>query len=270
LGEPNALPFRQLFSYKLSQFYLEMRSWIMAKLFNICSICLVTALLLYACAPGTATQRADPTIPRTNPIPSPSPTIPDLEKPIPSPPQSTPEDLEDYPPAVWAAIEDLALNLEINPDQVQVISFQEEEWPDSCLGLAAPDEMCLQVITPGYRVLLGAKGQRYEYHTDQSGDVLRVVGESLLGPIKAGLDQNKPIAILAAMQALNQATGIPIDEIKVASIESVQWPDSCLGLASPTEMCAEVITPGWKIILEAEEKNYELHTDLSGEYIRRK
>ena len=184
----------------------------MAKLFNICSICLAIALLLYACAPGTATKLADPTIPQTDPILIPSPTIPDLMNPNPSPPQPTQEDLEDYPPAVWAAIEDLALRLEISPDQVQVISFQGEEWPDSCLGLAASDEMCLQVITPGYRVLLSVDGQRYEYHTNQSGSVLRVIGDTVLEPIKPSLDLNKPKAILAVMQDLNQATGIPMKE----------------------------------------------------------
>ena len=231
---------------------------------------LAVHLLISACTTSPAIQPTNPILTEPNPRIITSPTTSDFITPNPLPPQSTPEDLEDYPPAVWAAIEDLALHLEISPDQVQVISFQEEEWPDSCLGLAAPDEMCLQVITPGYRILLGVNGQRYEYHTDQSGDILRVIGDTLLGPIKPGLNTDKSNAILSAMQALNQATSIPEDEIIIISIESVQWSDSCLGLARSTEMCAEVITPGWIIILEADDKNYEFHTDLSGENIRQK
>lgn len=242
----------------------------MAKIFNLCSICLAVALLLYACKPGSATQPTTPTITQSDPPPLKSPSIQDIEKPTPSPLDSTPEDLEDYPPAVWAAIEDLALHLDISPDQVQVISFQEEEWPDSCLGLSVPDEMCLQVITPGYLILLDVNGQRYEYHTDQSGGTLRIIGDSTLEPIKPGLDLDKPKTTLAAMQALNQATGISVNEIKVASIEAVQWSDSCLGLAKSAELCAEVITPGWIIFLEAEGKIYEFHTDLSGKNIRLK
>ena len=31
----------------------------------------------------------------------------------------------------------------------------------------------LQVITPGYRIILEAQGQRYEYHTDQQRSVVR-------------------------------------------------------------------------------------------------
>ena len=130
--------------------------------------------------------------------------------------------------------------------------------------------MCLQVITPGYRVLLGASGQRFEYHTDQSGGTLRVIGDIVLEPIKPGLDLDKSKAILAAMQALNQTTGIPISEIQVTSIEAAQWPDSCLGLARSDEMCSEVITPGWKIILDTADNIYIFHTDQSGENIRQR
>jgi hypothetical protein len=227
-------------------------------------------LLISACTPSSAIQHTNPTITQSEPLPIASPTFPELEitNLLPSP--STPEDVENYPLAIWASIVDLASSLEISPDQVQVISFQEEEWPDSCLGSAAPDEMCLQVITPGYRILLGINGQRYEYHTDLSGGILRVIGDTLLQPVKSGLELNKPKAILAAIQALNQTTGIPMDDIKVASIETVVCPDSCLGLAKSTEMCAEIITPGWIIFLKAEDKTYEFHTDLSGENIRQK
>ncbi len=55
------------------------------------------------------------------------------------------------------------------PLQVVVVSAEEVEWPDSCLGAAKPDEMCLQVITPGYRVILEHRGQRYEFHTNADG-----------------------------------------------------------------------------------------------------
>jgi hypothetical protein len=34
--------------------------------------------------------------------------------------------------------------------------------------------MCTMVITPGYRVILEAGGKQYDYHTDASGDVVRL------------------------------------------------------------------------------------------------
>jgi hypothetical protein len=41
------------------------------------------------------------------------------------------------------------------------------------LGLAAPDEICAQAITPGWRVVLVVEGQQYVYRTDASGEVVR-------------------------------------------------------------------------------------------------
>jgi PBP1b-binding outer membrane lipoprotein LpoB len=81
----------------------------MAKIFNLCSICLVVALLLYACKPGSATQPTTPTITQSDPLPLTSPTTPDIEKLTPSPLDSTPEDLE-ITAMVWAAIKTWALS----------------------------------------------------------------------------------------------------------------------------------------------------------------
>ena len=62
----------------------------------------------------------------------------------------------------------------VEESQVQVVSYEQEQWPDSCLGLADPGENCLQVITPGWSILLDADGKRYEIHTDEKGTRLRI------------------------------------------------------------------------------------------------
>ena len=46
-----------------------------------------------------------------------------------------------------------------------LVEASEEDWPDSCYGLARQDELCLTVITPGYRVIVEQAGSRIEYHT---------------------------------------------------------------------------------------------------------
>ncbi len=42
--------------------------------------------------------------------------------------------------------------------------------PRHCIG---PDEVCAQVITPGYEVTLEYNGEQYVYHTNQSGSSVR-------------------------------------------------------------------------------------------------
>ncbi|MEK7327989.1 MAG: hypothetical protein AAB217_22320 [Chloroflexota bacterium] len=71
-------------------------------------------------------------------------------------------------------------------------------------------------------------------------------------------------AQLAAIQLLADALGVPVSEIKVVSAEAVEWPDSCLGISRPNIRCAHVITPGFRVVLEANGEQYEYHTDEDG------
>ena len=50
-------------------------------------------------------------------------------------------------------------------------------------------------------------------------------------------------------------------KIEVLSIKAVQWPDSALGCPRPGQNYLTVITPGFQIVLEAEGRTFEYHTD---------
>jgi hypothetical protein len=69
---------------------------------------------------------------------------------------------------------DLAEQLGIALDDIEVVQLEEVIWPDTCLGLPAP-ELCAPGATPGYRVTLMALGQEYTYHTDK-GETFRFAG----------------------------------------------------------------------------------------------
>ena len=62
-------------------------------------------------------------------------------------------------------------------------------------------------------------------------------------------------AVNAAMQALAERLGVEGSTISLVSVEKVQWRDSCLGVSLPGQMCAQAITPGYKIILDSGEMN---------------
>ena len=68
----------------------------------------------------------------------------------------------------------------------------------------------------------------------------------------------------AAIEALSKNLGLAADEIKVVAIEAVEWPDACLGITQEGVSCAEVITPGSKITLEANGKQVEYHANEEG------
>ncbi len=59
---------------------------------------------------------------------------------------------------------DLAQQLGISSDDIQVEDVEAEDFPDASLGVPEPGKSYAQVITPGYIILLKAEGETYEYH----------------------------------------------------------------------------------------------------------
>lgn len=54
-------------------------------------------------------------------------------------------------------------------DSVRVLASEAVTWPDSGFGCSRPDESTLQVMTPGFRVVLAAGDRRLEYRGDRRG-----------------------------------------------------------------------------------------------------
>jgi hypothetical protein len=74
--------------------------------------------------------------------------------------------------AADAAVADLADRLQIDDESITVVSSEFVEWPDSCVGIQRPGVACAEVITIGFRILLDADGDSYEYHTDATASVV--------------------------------------------------------------------------------------------------
>lgn len=79
-----------------------------------------------------------------------------------------------------------------------------------------------------------------------------------------GGEDGRNLAVEAAYAALAEMDGPPASEVKVSGARPVEWGNACLGVEAPDIACAQVITPGWLIILSSAEGDYEFHTDLNG------
>jgi hypothetical protein len=62
---------------------------------------------------------------------------------------------------------DLERRLGVSPTEITEGSVEQTEFPDAALGAPVEDEMSAQVITPGWRIRLVAKGRTYEYRATQ-------------------------------------------------------------------------------------------------------
>ena len=180
-------------------------------------------------------------------------------------------------PAAAAAQNALANQLGIAPIQVLITSAEPVDWPDACLGEPATSEMCAQIVTPGYRIKLTANNQVYTFNTNLDGSSLRQAAQSLPGQINQTPTSQmaggivSPTEASAAVDAVVKALAVELKmeatTIKLTSVEAVDWPDGCMGAGKPNAMCLQVITPGYRIILDANNKSYEYHTDLTGKIV---
>jgi hypothetical protein len=64
-----------------------------------------------------------------------------------------------------------------------------------------------------------------------------------------------------AEEDLARRLDLSVSQIRLMSIEAVEWPDASLGCPQPGMMYSQVVTPGFLIVLEAAGQTYEYHTD---------
>lgn len=67
----------------------------------------------------------------------------------------------------------VAEEFETEEGLVIIQSALEKDWPNSCLGLEGREELCAQVITPGYEIVLDVEGERVTYRTNLDGSLIR-------------------------------------------------------------------------------------------------
>ncbi|MEW6179415.1 MAG: hypothetical protein AB1522_05750 [Chloroflexota bacterium] len=58
------------------------------------------------------------------------------------------------------------------------------------------------------------------------------------------------------------------DSITLLELEEVEWSDGCLGLGGPAESCIQVITPGYRALVEVNGSTLEVRTDQDASQIR--
>ena len=203
-------------------------------------IFMILVFVLSACA-----GRAEPTEQSFVPIGG-------LRTPTPKPTQQL-----DLTPAEQAAISRLSSTLNLPPEEISVISTEAVEWPDGCLGVQRPGMMCTQAIVPGYRIILQAGGEQYEFRTNESGSQVVQAGGGSFGLMEEAI---------AAQLAFN--LGLDVDVISVVSSTNVEFTDGCLEVAIEDVLCAQVITPGKIIVLQSNGLEFEYHVSEDGSIIQ--
>ena len=77
-------------------------------------------------------------------------------------------------------------------------------------------------------------------------------------------DPFKTPAFDLARRDRSKRLGIPLEQIEFLSAEEVTWRDAALGCPQPGMFYAQVLSPGYRLLLKAAGVVYTYHTDLGG------
>ncbi len=231
-------------------------------------------LVATGCVPPSAPVPVEePELPNeTTPVPSPTvatapttmpPTerVPAVERPdtgdrvIPLPFESPTE----------MAVDDLASRLGVDSGDVVVMDIKELEMPAAdlgCPGAASGEakETPGGMVT-GQEIVLAVGSSEYVYRA-HGWQVVACRPPAELPPLpKAPPPGQVGAPTETARQDLSKRLGMSLEEIEVQSVKAVEWPDASLGCPQPGMMYAQVITPGYRILLKAGDETYEYHSD---------
>ncbi|MDX2231687.1 MAG: hypothetical protein NW220_18780 [Leptolyngbyaceae cyanobacterium bins.349] len=78
------------------------------------------------------------------------------------------------PELVATLRQDLSQRTGIAANQLQLVEAKSQTWPNGCLGLAKPDEMCTQAMVDGWRVVFANGNRRWVYRTNGNGRTYRL------------------------------------------------------------------------------------------------
>ncbi|MDP3789165.1 MAG: protease inhibitor I42 family protein, partial [Candidatus Omnitrophota bacterium] len=146
-------------------------------------------------------------------------------------------------------------SLGISASDVNLYSLESFTWEDDTLG-------GYRNITPsvtnvaGYKIILEAKGIKYEYHADNASAYLEPLTGESLGYV------NTAIANLAAF------LGVPADKIKLNSVYRAVWQDETFGGFNAGGLLTGV-TSGYKIFLKYKDVMVEYRADYDGTMLMR-
>ena len=78
------------------------------------------------------------------------------------------------------------------------------------------------------------------------------------------IDPRAQPAVEAALRDAAVQAGVAAADLRVEQAEAVEWPDASLGCPRAGAMYAQVVTPGFRIVIAGGGKRFEYHADERG------
>ncbi|MBW4441099.1 MAG: hypothetical protein KME10_07675 [Plectolyngbya sp. WJT66-NPBG17] len=144
----------------------------------------------------------------------------------------------------------------VQPSAVNLVSFNQQTWMDSCLGLGGAAEICAQALIEGWRVEVSDGQNNLTYRTDSNANTVRLEPRSSEATLPIEVSQR-------LLNKVSRQVRVPVDRLKIAAVRSTTW-DGCLGIFKPRQACTRIALPGWQAIVTNGERSWIYHFDQSG------
>ncbi|MGJ3246040.1 MAG: hypothetical protein ACFE0I_08205 [Elainellaceae cyanobacterium] len=89
----------------------------------------------------------------------------------PSNPSTAPVDESELPLSVRTAVLQDAARRTNQDSALRIVDAAEETWPDGCLGLGGPNDVCTAALVPGWEVEVTDGEQTWMYRTDRQDEI---------------------------------------------------------------------------------------------------
>ncbi|HEY9620483.1 MAG TPA: hypothetical protein V6C78_08940 [Crinalium sp.] len=152
---------------------------------------------------------------------------------------------------------DLAQRLNIPRRELSIVNFSQETWPDSCLGVSAPNESCAAVMVEGWRIEVSNGQQNWIYRTDRTGQAMRL---ETTDTDQATLPSDVSDRLL---QAVADEVNVPVASLRITEAQPAVW-DGCMGIFVPGRMCTQIAISGYRVIVAGENQSWVYHISSDG------
>ena len=162
---------------------------------------------------------------------------------------------------------------QVNASEVQAYEFAGVAEREAVSSTIAADGSVVRGIKAAWtdRPNIWAAGKLIVLYQGTDGGTILLLSGLLGDPLTqpdGGSSEPYPPAIAASIRRLAEELKLEPGSIDVVAFAPVEWPDACLGLPAKGEICAQILTPGWRVRLRANAREYELHSDQVGEQVR--
>ena len=106
-----------------------------------------------------------------------------ISLPIPAPPTASTSTVDAALPASVKAsvLQDIASRNSVSIELLTVVGARAKSWPDGCLGLGGPGDICTFATVDGWEVTVSHAEDQWVYRTDSNGTTVKLADNRSVG-----------------------------------------------------------------------------------------